>query len=172
MVNVCHDADLPAYAQEGWSVIGVFDRAGHAYRVIGDCWLRLKELAAVAGLIGGGCAARWSRIFWIRSGSVMSEIIRIVPPQRGHRVMSILNTLLSRWAQDSGARSSFWLVISSNSDVLSDLLFSFPLTLLVLFGIISFLSFALGAKTPWYRTRLCRGRGTSAASLLRLNRNN
>jgi hypothetical protein len=25
----------------------------------------------------------------------------------------------------------------------------------------------LGAKTPWYRTRLCRGRGTSAASLLR-----
>jgi hypothetical protein len=36
--------------------------------------------------------------------------------------------------------SSFWLIASSDSAVLSGLLFSFVLTLLVLFGIISFLS--------------------------------
>ena len=34
----------------------------------------------------------------------------------------------------------------------------------------SFLIRAFGANTPWYRTRLCRGRGTSAASLLRKSR--
>jgi len=55
-------------------------------------------------------------------------------------------TLLSRWAQDRGAISSSWRAVSSID--LCVLLATFPFTILVLFGTISFLSFALGAKTP------------------------
>ena len=95
----------------------------------------------------------------------MSAITRMVPPHIGHKVISILKTLLSLWAQERGAISSSWLVASSTD--LCVLLSSFLFALLLLFGTMSFLIFELGANMPWYRTRLCRGRGTSAASLLR-----
>ena len=72
----------------------------------------------------------------------MSAITRMVRPHIGHRVMSMLKTRLSgspsrRWAQDRGAISSSWLVASSN--VLSVLITSFLFTLLLRFGIMSFL---------------------------------
>ena len=69
----------------------------------------------------------------------------MVPPHIGHSVMSMLKTRLSRWAQDRGAISSAWLVASSN--VFSVLITSFLFTLLLRFGIMSFLIREFWAKT-------------------------
>ena len=110
----------------------------------------------------------WSRIFWIMSGSMMSAMTRMVPPHNGHTEISILKTRLSRWAQVRGAINS-----SADSDFAIDVhsfWSSFDLGFLRFVGTMSFLIRAFGANTPWYRTRLCRGLGTRAASLLRKSR--
>ena len=115
----------------------------------------------------------WSRIFWIMSGSMMSAMTRMVPPHKGHTEISILKTRLSRWAQVRGAINS-----SADSGFAIDVhsfWSSFDLVFLRFVGTMNFLIRAFGwrqprTNTPWYRTRLCRGLGTRAASLLRKSR--
>ena len=131
----------------------------------------------VAVLIGGGCDLGgpliWSKIFWITSGSVISAMILIVPTQSGQRVIRrrphhIKYTFESL---SPGKRCNKFVLTRCFSSRLVCFAIIF-FSLLLLFGTISFLIFALGwrqprTNTPWYRTRLWRGRGTSAASLLR-----
>ena len=81
-------------------------------------------------------------------GSSMEAMTRSVPPQCGQVSISMLNTRLSRCIQVSGARGLYG---SRRGD-----------------GwwrrTISLRCLNFGAKTPWYRIRLTRGLGTSAAS--------
>ena len=138
IVNVWIANDLLSYRRPGWSRKRSLYTAGVIWLVSPSMFY---DWMVGAGLIGGGCGSSCSKIFWIRSGSVISAMTRIVPPQSGHREMSILNTLLSRWAQDSGAISS-----SCRATCLIDLcvlLATLSFTILVLSGMISFLSFAL-----------------------------
>ena len=113
-----------------------------------------------AGAIGGARDGRPTpfRYLPIERGSVTAATIFMRPPQVGHSVTSNWNTLARSTAQASLCRR--WAVGRSPSLVgaanASTCSFG-P-------GTICDRSAAFAASTPWYRTRLRRGGGTSAAS--------
>ena len=82
------------------------------------------------------------------SGSVISAITRMVPPQKGHRLISKLKTRLSLCAQLKGAinSSSTLATVSALYSPLS--LFFLVFVFLPLVGTMRFLIRAFGANMP------------------------
>jgi hypothetical protein len=118
---------------------------------------------------GACCRTTCSRIFPMMSGRVTSAMTRNRPPQSGQIDRSIANTRLSLSIQLIGAVGASWSsrqapcsagagacrAVRRRRVRFDELGTTAPRCL------------ALGARMPWYLTRLPRGRGTNAASRAR-----
>ena len=138
----------------------------------GRCGVSVNRYRTAASALNSGgacCRATCSRIFWMMSGRVTSAITRSRPPQSGRSTDQ--SQILCAVAPSTSSAQS---VLHGRRDKLHPTPAPErvqPCAVVEFccdgFGTTALRCLALGARMPWYRTRLPRGRGTNAASRAR-----